>query len=105
MNILKRFENLWVLKFGRRVSEKFLPIFLHDDEYFVIILGFFNECIHIIFAHPAAENIVIFQFVIFVVNPCGHLADVKVICQLFQPFSGAQKIGSIVGKHFCRFLF
>ena len=55
-------------------------VILHDNEDFVVILDLFKETIHIIFCHPAAENIVIF---LILIHTGRHFADIEIIGQFF----------------------
>ena len=82
---LKRLEKSRILELRRRFPEELLPVFLHDDEYPIIVLRFFHQSRHVAFTHPAAENIIIFLRISHV---CArrHLPDVKIIGQLFKTF-------------------
>ena len=81
---LERLEKLRIFKLCRRLPKKLLSVFLHHDEYLVIILCFFQEFLYVLLAHPAAENIIILLLV--VADPCGGPSNIKVIGQLLQTF-------------------
>ena len=94
---LKWFEKLRILQLCRRLSKIRIMVIFHNYKDLIVILNLFYKLIHIVFCHPAAENIIIF-FIIF--HSCGQLTDIKVIGEFFQTIFGCDKLRRPVGKHF-----
>ena len=85
-----------ILQFGRRFSEVGVVVVLNDNEYFVVVLDFFDEFLHVVFRHPSAENVIVF---LIVFHPGRELAHVKVVGKLLQTVPGGDELGRPVGEH------
>ena len=87
----KWFEKLRILQFGRRFSEVGVVVVLNDNEYFVVVLDFFDEFLHVVFRHPSAENVIVF---LIVFHPGRELAHVKVVGKLSRRSRAAMSWGA-----------
>ena len=81
----KGLEYFRIIQLGRRFPEIGIVVILHDDEDFIVILDLFKEFLHVVFRHPAAEDVIVFFLIL---HARRKFPDVKVVGKLFQPVHG-----------------
>ena len=79
-----------------------LTVVYDHNKDLVVVCDILLELFQIPLGHPSAQDIVVF---LIVLHPCGHLADIKVIGQLFQTLFRCHKLGCPRGKQLRGFLF